>query len=227
MTVQSRATLKSYFPTGATITNSSLVDLIDSFVAIADTTAQSLSSDINAITLIAAQVSAGSGSFSGTVSANDVSVSGNVSANNIFANVGAFSGNVSANTIYASSATFARRAQVGVGIMPVYLEATVAASTTSQIGTLPSCDIFDLYVKVLVASSAAAGGTQVNIGTATDSAKITQVTVSAVGFYRVDSRNGTAVSARAMVAFSGAIFAVAPNSTATGNFVVGVGYLPR
>ena len=52
MTVQTRTVNKARFEDGDKPTGSQYSDLIDSFVAIADTTAQSLSSDLSAIKLI-------------------------------------------------------------------------------------------------------------------------------------------------------------------------------
>lgn len=59
MTAQTRAVLKSEFETGDTPDGDNYADLIDSFVSLTDSTAQSLSSDLEVVTLIATTVSAG------------------------------------------------------------------------------------------------------------------------------------------------------------------------
>ena len=58
MTAQSRTNLKSRFENGDTPQGTDYTDLIDSFVSLVDTTAQTLSSNLIVPTLIATEVSA-------------------------------------------------------------------------------------------------------------------------------------------------------------------------
>lgn len=97
MTTQSRANLKSVFEDGDTLTGANLVDLIDSFVNLVDTTAQSLASNLTVPNLAANSVSADSGYitnqfstgivYAGTLVAatarvsGDIFVSGRIKAN--------------------------------------------------------------------------------------------------------------------------------------------------
>lgn len=60
MTAQTRAVLKAAFETGDIPDGDDYANLVDSFVSLSDTTAQSLSSNLEVITLIATTVSAGS-----------------------------------------------------------------------------------------------------------------------------------------------------------------------
>lgn len=85
MTAQNRATLKAVFETGDVPTGTDYENLIDSFISLVDTSAQSVDS---AITF------AGSAAFTGTVTAATAKVLGGVSV----------SGALSANTINVSGA---------------------------------------------------------------------------------------------------------------------------
>jgi len=109
-----------------------------------------------------------------------------------------------------------------IGTFPAYVETT--ALTTTQVALMPSqsANIHDLYVKVLANSSGGAGGTAINFGIAGDATFYGTITVSAVGFHRL---NATQVSARNLANASGAVLVAAPTASAASNFVAGVGYL--
>lgn len=132
MTIQSRAALKSVFENGDQPQGSDFADLIDSFVSLADTTAQALSSPITGSTVGVTKVSAA------TVSAQVVNGSaanfGSVSAQSITASAGVFttkveSALVSAQRVVASAATFT------AAISAATINAEVTASS-AHIGVL-------------------------------------------------------------------------------------------
>lgn len=104
----------------------------------------------------------------------------------------------------------------GMGIAQ-YVESTVR--TTATAAFLPSSSIFDIYVKALVGSSAADGGSDVEIGIGTDSTYFGTIRTSGAGMFRI-----TVASAINFQNVSGAIVAAAPSATANSNFIVGVGY---
>lgn len=117
MTAQTRAVLKSNFETGDIPDGDNYANLIDSFVSLSDTTAQSLSSSLEAPTVIAATVSAGT-AYADTLIVKTAQVNGNVSASS-----GAF------NTLTVNG-----NAVVGVGGVAkaeIYLEATATTSIGS------------------------------------------------------------------------------------------------
>src|SRR6185369_10174037 len=68
--------------------------------------------------------------------------------------------------------------------IPQYVEGTCKATAT--VAFLPQCNIFDIYVKALVGSSANAGGSDVQIGSGTQAARFGTITTSGKTF----SRNG-------------------------------------
>ena len=104
--------------------------------------------------------------------------------------------------------------------IPQYIEGTCKATTT--VAFLPKSNVFDVYVKVLVASSAAAGGTQTEDGIGTNTTFFGSRDVSAKGLYRYDQ---TSFSDPAnYINFSGAVVASMPHATAASSFVVGIGY---
>ena len=121
MTAQTRAVNKSRFENGDKPQGSDFADLIDSFVAIADTTAQAIQSNLQVVSLIATSVTAGSVvasaatvtgilsaasvTVSGAVTAASITVTGDVSANKVFSSAAAI-GLVSADNVIASAATF-------------------------------------------------------------------------------------------------------------------------
>lgn len=149
MTIATRAVLKAYFNTGDTISESNVADLIDSFVALADTTAQSLSSDLTVVNLIAAGVSAGTGNFTTSVSAAALHVAGasnlaNVSAQRVTASAATILAAVSADSVYASAGhyTFVSAANLKFGEMKV--DVTARCSTTGVIPVPASCAAFIL-----------------------------------------------------------------------------------
>ena len=109
--------------------------------------------------------------------------------------------------------------------IPQYVEATCRATTA--IVTLPRCNIFDIYTRSLVGSSAADGGSDVYVG------KDTQISHYAVISTSGGGGSGTILihaSARAfsngarLVGASGDVVAAAPTASANASFVVGIGY---
>lgn len=104
--------------------------------------------------------------------------------------------------------------------IPQYVEATCRATAT--VAFLPLSSIFDVYVKVLVASSALAGGSNVNVGIGTQAQRFGEIETSGSNFYRLT--NALAGVGGSFINVSGAIVAAAPTATAASSFVVGIGY---
>lgn len=107
----------------------------------------------------------------------------------------------------------------GLGV-PQYVEGTCLATAT--VAFLPRCSIFDIYVKVLVGSSAINGGSSVNIGVGTAAQYYGVIETSGLSLYRPN--RGDASDGGRFINASGAIVAAAPTATAAANFVVGIGY---
>lgn len=160
MTAKNRTNLKAVFETGDTPDGDDFADLIDSAVSIADTSAQSMSSDLTVPNLNATtKVSAGSGTFTGTVSANAVSVSGNVSAETV--TVG---GNASVSAAVTAGSI--------VSLGGVTVSAAVTAGSIVNLGALT-------MVTAQTTASASAGG---GIAVPASAAKWLIVTVSGVKY---------------------------------------------
>lgn len=201
MTVQTRATLKAYFDNGDVMTAQSFVDLMDSFVHLSDTTAQTLNSDLIFPNLTVTDVCANNAAITGTLRASAAK----------------FTGAVRQGVSAAASAADSR------GYVLVVQESTVAASATSQVAFLPSTsNIQRLAVKVLAASSGAGGGTTIRVGDAADGQRFGSITVSAVGLFEI-----TGASVAALTGVSGRIEMVAPTATAGANFIGIVQYYQR
>lgn len=152
MTVFNKASLQSFFEQGDVPSGTNYADFIDSCVNMAETTVQAIAGPINPTELIAAQVSAGNGVFTGgvridgmlsaaNVTLSDVTVSGinatrigvavlsagiiGVTTINLVGNMNS-TGNISASaaSVYASAGRFTSGLVVGT--------ATVSAAGTSQ-----------------------------------------------------------------------------------------------
>lgn len=200
MTVQTRQTLKGYFDNGDTITASAMADLVDSFIHLSDTTAQSLNSDLAVPNLVATNISA-----------NNVGVAGKITAS-----AATFTGAVRQGVSAAASAADSR------GYFLVVQEATVTNATV-QVAFLPSTsNIVSLGVKVLVGGSAGAGGLNVAVGDSNDHLRFAKIGVSAVGLYEF-----TNVSALRLAAVSGRVEMIASGASAGTNIVGFVKYFQR
>lgn len=197
--IVSRTTLKGYFDTGDTLTSAAMNDLIDSFVHLQDTTAQTLNSDLTIPNLIATNVSANSGAFTGTLRTSAATITGR------------FRQGVSA----AASAADSR------GDVLVSQEATVAG--TAQVAFLPTTSNINAFkIKVLVGGSVAAGGLRVNVGNSDSRNYFGTISVSATGIFEF-----TAVSARRMTGVSGRVEMVCSGASAGTNVVGVVQYYQR
>ena len=200
MATAARATLKGYFDTGDTITSANMTDLIDSGANLYDTTAQSFNSDISTPNVIAAVVSAGNGTITGTFQAS----------------AGTFTGRLRQGVSAATSAADSR------GDILVVQETTVT-NATARVAFLPTTsNIAALKVKVLVGGSAAAGGLNVYAGIAGNKSFFGKITVSALGFYEF-----TAVSARNLTGVSGGVEMVCSGASANTNCIGVVTYYQR
>ena len=201
MTVQTRATLKGYFDTGDTITASAMVDVIDSFAHLLDTTAQTFNSEISTPNLVAANVSAGTVTITGKITASAATLTGRIRHG------------VSA----AASAADSR------GDFVVAQESTVAGAATAQVANLPSTsNIVRLFAKVLVGGSVGAGGLNIVAGTPDARDFFGKFSVSATGLHEIAT-----VSARRLTGVSGAVQFVASGASANTNIIGGVAYYQR
>lgn len=122
MTAQTRAVLKGEFEDGDTPAGSNYEDLIDSFVSISDTTAQSIASDLSAPILIATtEVSSPQGNFT-----------------EVSASVGSYT-RLLAQNVSASAGNFNTLRVAGTEVLPagagaeaqIYITATAATSIGS------------------------------------------------------------------------------------------------
>ena len=104
--------------------------------------------------------------------------------------------------------------------VPQYVEGTCRATAT--VAVLPRCNIFDIYTRILIGSSVAAGGSIVNVGVGTNAIFYTTIPTSGISFVR------TSVNAfenpNSLIGASGAVVAAAPTASAGASFVVGIGY---
>lgn len=200
MATAARATLKGYFDTGDTITSANMTDLIDSGANLYDTTAQSFNSDISTPNVIAAVVSAGNGTITGTFQAS----------------AGTFTGRLRQGVSAATSAADSR------GDILVVQETTVTNATTQAAFLPTTSNIAALKVKVLVGGSAAAGGLNILAGDSADHRRFGKITVSATGFYEF-----TNVSAMRFTGVSGRVEMVASGASANTNCIGVVFYHQR
>lgn len=158
MPILARPTLKRYYENGKGLGNQAWVALLDSFLALQDTTAQELLSN-----LIINQVI-----VTGAVSAGEAQV-----RELLEASAAHFTGIIS----HGSGATS--------GEFVTVQEATVAATATTQIALLPnSANIVGLGVKVLRQSSGAGGGTEIRFGNGAAIDYFGTITVSGNGVFK-------------------------------------------
>lgn len=150
MTSQVRSVNKSRFEDGDTTSGSNFADLIDSFISIADTTAQAMASDLTVPKLIATEVSAGevnasAASITGTLTVSHVSAqTATVSALSVLAAV-------NAATVSAQSATVSALSVLG----KVDADQVSAQSiTTSALTVESTATVSGLNVVVLTVASA-------------------------------------------------------------------------
>jgi hypothetical protein len=186
VTAQDRSTNKSRFEDGDKPAGSAYVDLIDSFLSVADSTAQSLTSDLSLPKLIATtEVS------SPQVNATEVSASAgrftNVTASNIAASGGDFTSvsavNIRANNVSASSmnvGTIDNPVQLGPagtrGRALLIQQVDVSGNNTKKSVTLPGgSDIHDIKFRGRATFEASAGSqVDIRVGTSADDVKFAQ-----------------------------------------------------
>lgn len=200
MAIQTRATLKAYFETNDVMTAQSFADLIDSQVNLGGATAQTLNSDLTLPNLIATNVSAQNMGLTGRLDASAAT----------------FTGRLRQGVSAAASAADSR------GDIIVVQETTVASNTTAQVAFLPNANIVGFTLKVLVASSALAGGLEFNIGIAGNRNYFGVHAVSGTGVVEM-----TNASAARLTGTSGAIEAVLSGASAGTNAIVATRYYQR
>ena len=185
MTAQTRAVNKGRFEDGDKPPGSSYVDLMDSFISIADTTAQVITSDFGAPKGVfttevsspqvnATEVSASAGRFTEVIAAS-ARISGNMSVSGS----GTF-GDVSAGTVAASALStpiIDGPVQVGPsserGRLVLIQQADISGNNTKKSVTLPGgSDIVDIKFRCRATFQASAGSTvDIMIGTSADEVK--------------------------------------------------------
>jgi|CXWL01.1.fsa_nt_gi hypothetical protein len=111
--------------------------------------------------------------------------------------------------------------------IPQYVEGTCRATAT--VAFLPGpVNIFDIYVRSLVGSSADAGGSDVEIGVGNNPNYYATIATSgggASGTTLIHAPSFDSISnVNRLIRASGAVIAAAPTATAASNFVVGIGY---
>src|SRR6185369_5245255 len=189
MPILGKNTLKRYFRTGQNLGNAKWVDLFDSGMSKADTTAQVLNADFVV----------GQANVTGAVSAGEMNV------DRFLASAAIMEGIVKHGTSAAASS------QSTIGYPVVTQRATVATSATTQIANLQDAsNITGIGIFVLAASSANAGGTQIN--TVID--YFGTHTVSGVGSYKL-----TNVCASRLADASGGVYAAGVTSSANAVFL--------
>ena len=160
MTAQTRSTLKALFEDGDKPAGSDYADWIDSMVSIADTTAQTLSSDLVAPKLIAtSEVSAPAGNFS-AVSTTNLSVTGVVSASS--ANIGGI----------VNKPKIGPTGEQGDLVLSQRVTITNAATANTTVAVLASgSDVLDAYFFVTNALASAGADVEVRLGDADNETK--------------------------------------------------------
>lgn len=165
MTASTRATNKGRFEDGDTPQGSDYADLIDSFLSLADTTAQAVTSDIITPKIIAT---------------TEVS-SPLISTTEVSASVGSFSEMTITGVVSASSANFhdvvtsafqatgpIKGGTAGaVGFMVLTQQSTVLATQTTNttVAVVPdNSDVLDIYMFVKEAFATAAADVEVRVG---------------------------------------------------------------
>ena len=234
MTAQTRVTNKGRFEDGDRPPGSDYSDLIASFVSIADSTVQSLTSDFSVPKLIATtevsspQVNATevSASVANLTTLNAVTVSastGNIGTLNATL-VSASTANVNilnVQSVSASSGTYSGRLRVGTSasdLGDVVLSRTFTIPTNKTkvaAGTLPQgCDIIDIKMFVQTPPAAsAASQLDVLVGTSVQDARFARFSnVSAQGYYTVPASTRTS----AWNAVSGASLNIITHVTGSG-----------
>lgn len=205
MTAQTRTTNKAAFQQGDKPQGTDYVDLIDSFVALQDTTAQSLLSDLSVVTLIAStEVSSPSGRFGALrVSASSrfddaVTIGGaqTVSGAATFAGAIAVSGSSSfAGQHHVSGSTqFFGPVRGGASSFLTHTQIVTVASENSggnpvTINLGGNADLIEFYVDTVIPPAAGALATAANleIGVSGSNAYFAAVPCSATGTRRLGS----------------------------------------
>lgn len=180
MTAQTRSVLKALFEDGDKPSGSNYSDWIDSMVSIADTTAQTMTSELQVPNLHAtSEVSAPTGSFV-TVNASSATITGSVSAGSIDADI------VSAQSVNGSAASFTNASitaitnkvkigpsgEQGEPVLTQRATLTNAATAATTVAVLASgSDVLDAYLFVSTAFATAAADVEVRLGDADNETK--------------------------------------------------------
>lgn len=182
MTAQTRTTLKAKFEQGDTPQGSDFADLIDSFISVADATAQSMTSDLSVPKLDAATVSA-TNVIASTVAATQVSATNIIVSTVVATRIDA--GSVSAATISANALTVSGDATI---------HGNLTVDGTLDFGALPHGEI---YITAAVPVSASASFVDL-IATATAFTSLLEsfaVTAGSLQYTGVSPRTFMAVAA--------------------------------
>lgn len=177
MTAQTRATLKALFENGDKPSGSDYSDWIDSMVSLSDTTAQTMTSDIQAPVMIATtEVSSPLGAFTkvttsaltltGPVSGVDAVFDGTVSAS-----AGSF-GTMVVPVITSDKLKIGPSGEQGEPVLSQRVTLTNAATAATTVAVLASgSDVLDAYLFVSTAFGTAASDIEVRLGDADNATK--------------------------------------------------------
>lgn len=185
MTAQTRSVLKGLFEDGDKPSGNNYSDWIDSMVSIADTTAQTMTSELQVPNLHAtSEVSAPTGNFV-TVNASSATITGSVSAGSIDCDT------VSAQSVNGSAASFTNvsitdasitsitnkvkigpSGEQGEPVLTQRATLTNAATAATTVAVLASgSDVLDAYLFVSTAFATAAADVEVRLGDADNETK--------------------------------------------------------
>lgn len=185
MAQQTRATNKALFETGDKPDGSNYADLIDSFLSLADTGAQTVTSPVS----FSGAISVASGVSANTVEASTASITGTVSAHHVHASSATFIGNVAVSgKVDGSTASFVGRVSANTGIVLLVTRATIIQSHTAAAPLsvkLPNgSDIIDFKIDVEQPFETAAGATAVAVrASGANALTFFEIPVSASGRY--------------------------------------------
>ena len=205
MTAQTRPVIKALFEDGDKPSGSNYTDWVDSMVSIADSTVQTMTSDLKTPKIIATtEVSSPTGSFiavnassatlTGPLTGPTITLTGSVSASSA-----AFAGNVTVS----GSSTLTGLVQVGAagerGFVQLVQQKdiTVASRTKSTAAVVPDgSDILDVYFMVKTAVATAAADVILRVGTSANE--------TALGVISMDTNIATGMHHLANGAFTSA-----------------------
>ena len=234
MTSQTRSVNKGRFEDGDSLSGSNFVDLIDSFMSLADTTAQVVTSDIQTPRIVATtEVS------TPTINVTDVNASvvncARVSCNDVVASaincaIVSAARIVTHGYVSASSARIpildgpveVRSTAGSIGRLVLCQQVEISGNNTKKSMTLPAgSDILDIKYIPRAALSATAGSTvDLLVGTSADDIKLARFTNVSGMFYQTKAND---VDVSGMASVSGASSIIIVHATAVSGAIASAG----